>query len=92
MTTNVTELLKLPDATRCKDCIFRVSRAFINAPIENAPDVNSLDDLEIFINHACVVLETDIMDHIVLDCTKYKKNTKEADAIFTDYFTRKDVH
>lgn len=84
MTLTNDELLELPNTTKCKDCLFRISRSFV--PIDK--DLSELD--EIFIEHVCILLEDDISDKIILDCSGYRNEAEEkSNMLFTDFFTRK---
>ena len=65
----MTKLLDLPKETLCFDCKWRLSR--IASPID--PDDFGLEEGMVIIEHACCVLEDDISNIIIHECTRYEK-------------------
>jgi hypothetical protein len=70
------------DETLCKDCIFRVSRAFIPLDYESyGLDINDFDleegePLEIE-QHVCLITMQD-MDYVVKECNKFSAGDEDS--------------
>jgi len=59
----------LPKGTKCSDCIYMMAR--IVEPLEE--DIDSEDD-SIYVQVSCLLLDIDIHDHVVRQCSKHEKN------------------
>ena len=61
--------LDLPKSSRCYDCKWRLSRLVLPLDAEefNVPEGTEL------IEHVCILLEDDLGNVIVKECTKYEK-------------------
>ncbi len=70
------DILYIINSSLCKHCENRVSRVIsvegLYVQYEDAPSEGDLSDVEDFIHESCSMLCIDL-DHIVLDCNKFKE-------------------
>jgi hypothetical protein len=89
---NVIDALLMSDETKCKDCVFRVSRLIMPTEDEegNLLDNQELGDQKVFVTHSCVLLDIDVGDHLVIECTKHKNEAESNEnLLFKDFFSGK---
>lgn len=65
----------LPKGTKCCDCIYLIARIIepVDLDKEELGFIEFSEDSNIYVHVACLLLDVDIHDHIVKECSKYEK-------------------
>jgi len=61
----------LPKETKCLDCVYLIARIIEPLDEEEREEMEAED--EIFVHASCLLLDIDVHDHIVRECSKYEK-------------------
>jgi hypothetical protein len=70
--------MDLPAESRCSDCKWRLSR--LVSPID--PDDFNVPEDTLLLEHVCILLEDDIGNIIVEECTRYEKDGGKKQQLF----------
>jgi len=65
------DIAGLPKGTKCLDCIYLIARIIEPLDEEDIEDTGAED--EIFVQTSCLLLDIDVHDHMVRECSKYEK-------------------
>jgi len=65
-------VLCLPEGTKCFDCVYKISRVI--EPLDYSDyEEFEIEEGDTIIQHACMLMDIDIHNHVVHECTKYEK-------------------
>ena len=72
---NIEDIACLPEGTKCSDCIYMMARIIepLTSEGENLGLIEVDEDNNVYVQVSCLLLDMDIHDHIVKECSKYEK-------------------
>jgi len=66
------DIAGLPKGTKCLDCVYLIARIIEPLDEEEVEEMEAED--EIFVQTSCLLLDIDVHDHMVRECSKYEKH------------------